>query len=150
MPLLTLPFQSASGEKRTSVSASSASSLAEAADTAPKGVQLLPPSIVNSQVPLVSSTAVTAIPPDAPASGSVMSPEISVETRVPVLLTISSSIVVSANVPLLSSTGASLTAMTVIDTLPVTLVLSAAIDAISSALSARVKMRASSIRPLNS
>src|SRR5262249_33063863 len=62
IPSLTVPLKWRFGTKRTRVLPLLASSRAEEADGLPKGVQLPPPSVLNSQRPLLLLTAVTAIP----------------------------------------------------------------------------------------
>ncbi len=94
--------------------ASAASSRALEVSTAPKANQLEPPSVVYSQVPLVSSTAMTAMPSRAPVSASVTCPEMRSETSVPGLLTGSSEMAVRSLAPL--STGASFAAAGLIGT----------------------------------
>src|SRR5439155_458797 len=78
----------------------------------PKEVQVLPPSAVNCQSPLVLSTPVTAMPLTAPVSTSLTCPASSVETRLPPLAVWSSLMVVKLLAP--DRTGASLTLVTVI------------------------------------
>ena len=105
----------ASGTKRNLSVARS--SRAEASETVPTAFQLVPPLIEYCQVPLPLVSAVTAMPSTAPASTSVMRspPALAMiaETRSPPLVVWSSVMVVSVMAPLLSSSGASLTAVTV-------------------------------------
>src|SRR6478609_2364432 len=98
MPLLTVPFQLALGTNLTLVLASAAKSRAVLTVGLPKAVQFVPPLVVYCHVPLVLSTAVTAIPSTA-LSGSLAFPEISAETSVPLLVVGSSLIVVRLFAP---------------------------------------------------
>ena len=86
-------------------------------ETVPTRFQLVPPSVEYCQVPLPLVRPVTAMPSTAPKSLSVMrSPPalaMIVETRSPPLVVWSSVMVDSDGAPLLSSTGASFTAVTV-------------------------------------
>ena len=112
------PLKSASGTKR--MSASGASNTAELSETAPKAVQLAPPLVEYCQVPLASSTPMTATPSSAPESASeIGSPPAPVariaDTVSPAGATVSSSIAVRTGEPESSSTGASLTALTVME-----------------------------------
>ena len=79
----TLPCQSVAGTKRTRVSASAASSRADASERTPSADQLDPPSTEYCHVPRLSSTPTTAMPASAPGSGSVTRPDSSAETSVP-------------------------------------------------------------------
>ena len=111
-PPATVPFQLALGTKRTEVLASAASRRAEPSLTAPNASQLLPPSRVYCQAPLRLSTAVTAMPVWGPSTSvTCTGPPISADTSVPGLPDASSRIVVRLLAP--ASTGASLTAATV-------------------------------------
>ena len=85
-PEATLPLQLALGTKRTSVPASLVRSRAVVEDGDPKLDQLLPPLMEYCQLPLVLTTATTAIPVWAPASASVIWPPISDDTNCPGLL----------------------------------------------------------------
>ena len=106
------PLKPALGTKRILSLPVSVNTTAELFATAPNAVQLLPPSIEYSQVPLVSSTAMTAMPSTAPTSGSVIRspPALAIisDTRSPLLPTSFSLMLVSAMMPVLSSVGASL------------------------------------------
>ena len=107
----------ASGTKRTRSAARS--SRAEVSATAPTLAQVVPLSSEYCQVPLpvVTEAPVTAIPSTAPASTSVMRspPALAMisATVLPVLVVWSSVMAVSVISPLLSSTGASFTGVTV-------------------------------------
>ena len=84
MPLPTLPFQSALGTKRTYVlEGSAASSLAMLAVGVPKAVQVERPLVEYCQLPLLLSTAMTAMPLLAPASASLTLPAIRLATLTP-------------------------------------------------------------------
>ena len=76
MPLVTVPFQSGLGTKRTEALA--VRSWGFESLTALKSCQ---EPLLYCQVPLVSSTSMTAIPDDEPA----MCPEIKSDTKVPAL-----------------------------------------------------------------
>ena len=80
--------------------------------TVPTPVQVVPLSIEYCHVPLPLVNVVTAMPLAAPVSTSVNCPEISTETRSPVLVVWSSLMDVKLLAP--ASTGASLTLATVI------------------------------------
>jgi hypothetical protein len=92
---------------------------AESSATVPTASQLLPLLIEYCHVPLPLVSDVMAIPSTAPLSTSVMrSPPaeaMMLATVCPALLTSSSVIVVRVMSPVLSSTGASLTLVTVIE-----------------------------------
>ena len=109
-PLLTVPFQSALGTKRTALSASASSRRAALSLGAPKGVQLLPPSVLNCQLPWLLSTAVTATPGAAPLSTSATQPATRSAIRVPGLPSASSVIAPRSFRP--DNRGASLTGLT--------------------------------------
>ena len=83
MPLVKVPFQLAFGTNRTYVLASLANSRLASAEGDPKLDQFEPPFVEYCQVPLLLSTAVTAMPVSASGSASVISPVIRVETRIP-------------------------------------------------------------------
>ena len=110
IPSVTVPFQSASGTKRTKVPASAPSSRAASTLGDPNAVQTVPPSVENSQVPLVSSTPTTAMPATAPGSASVTQPEIRSDTSVPPLVNASSLIPARSSAP--EITGAAFTSFT--------------------------------------
>ena len=117
-PFVTLPFQFAFGTKRTQLLASVASRRAVVALGVPKAVQLAPASVEYCQAPLLLSTAVTATPRSAALSTSLTCPAISADTSVPALLAASSFIDVRLLAP--ASTGASLTALTLMLAVSVT------------------------------
>src|SRR5262245_53654909 len=79
---------------------------AELVLTEPTAVQVLPLSVEYCQVPVPLERSVTAMPFTAPASTSLTCPEMSVETRSPLLVVWSSLMVVKLLAP--DSTGASL------------------------------------------
>ncbi len=110
--MLAVPLKLLLGRKRILLADAAVKTVAELSDTAPKAVQVVPPSVEYSQVPLLVSVPVTAIPPTAPVSASVMLLPIISETEVPWLPTSFWLIVARVELPELSSTGASLTAVT--------------------------------------
>src|SRR5206468_1037537 len=79
----TLPFQLAAGTKRTRVNGSVPSRRALLLLTAPSAFQLVPPSMLYCQLPLVVSAAVMAMPLEPPASLSL--PATRSATSVPAL-----------------------------------------------------------------
>src|SRR5205085_3155413 len=93
------------------VEASAASNRAEVLAGEPKFDQLDPPLLEYCQVPLLLSTAMTAMPARAPASTSLICPATRSDTSTPALVTSSSLMFGMALLP--SRTGASLTATTV-------------------------------------
>src|SRR6476660_8110256 len=106
MPLLTVPFQLALGTNRMYVLASAASNRALEVLGLPNAVQAPPPLVEYCHVPFVLTTAVTAMPDNAPGSLSVTLPAISAETSVPGLLEGSSLVAVKLLAP--DRTGAAL------------------------------------------
>ena len=83
-PVVTVPFQLALGTKRTRVVATSpANNRALATVGVPKATHAPPPLVEYCQVPLVLSTATTAMPPAAPLSASPIWPAIRLATVTP-------------------------------------------------------------------
>jgi hypothetical protein len=113
-----VPLKFKLGRKRIRVWVFDASKRALVAETLPSALQLLPLSDEYCHEPLAVSAAMTAIPSTAPASTSVIRspPALAMmsETSVPALAASSSAIEVNDILPALSSTGASLTAVTLI------------------------------------
>ena len=97
---------------------------AEASETEPTSDQLVPPLVVYFSEPFAVLTAVIAMPFESPDSTSAM-PAMRVETRVPAVefpfagAAVSSSMAVRAGDSFASRVGASLTALTVIETVSV-------------------------------
>ncbi len=141
MPLAIAPSNPIVGTNRTRSLAVADNNTALLSATAPKAVQLLPPSVEYSQMPFVSSTPVTAMPSTAPASSSVIGappPLASTSATVsPAGSVVFCSTPLSARLPLLSRTGASFSGVTVMVKVP------AAGTAPSSPPSAREKSKLS-------
>ena len=103
------PLKSPTGSNR--ILALSASRVAAPSETAPKAVQVPPPSREKAQLPKSLSRPVTAMPDRGAASTSVTAPASSAATRVPGLsaAAVSSMMASRCTAPELSNTGASLT-----------------------------------------
>ena len=119
IPPDTVPFQLRLAWKRTNVLASAASRRAALREGLPKSVQLVPASTLNCHLPLLLSTAVTAMPFSAPGSVSMTWPVISAETAVPGSDAKSSKVADRLFAPL--SKGAELTKATLMKTVSVSL-----------------------------
>src|SRR4051794_36719262 len=124
MASLTVPLKLALDWKYSRVLASAASSSAEASDTEPTAVQVVPLLIEKNKVPLLLLVPVNAMPVTAPSTSLTLSSppagglrSTRLETRVPTAPTgapASSACDASTGDLLASNTGASFTAVTVI------------------------------------